>query len=1081
MFWMFRITSMFAIVVSSASVLAAEQDDAFFEKRVRPLLIQHCYECHDENTQESGLRVDSLQALLQGGERGPAIVPGKPDESLLIQAVRHGELLKMPPKRKLATSEVAALEQWIARGASWPGESPGSVATFSRSNSPPSTGSYSAAQRDHWSFQKLTSPAIPAVTSREWVESPVDAFVLETLAKHSFTPAPAADKGTLIRRAMLDLIGLPPSPEEIDAFVGDNRSDAWPRLIDRLLASPQYGERWGRHWLDVARYADSNGLDENLAYAHAYRYRDYVVSAWNADLPFDVFVREQLAGDLIAPTGDQQKDNDQLVATGLLSLGAKMLAEDDPVKMQMDIIDEQVDTIGRMFLGMTLGCARCHDHKFDPISTADYYGLAGVFASTKTMETHTVVAKWLERPLGSPEVLALREQQLVKIRNIEARLDEVVNQETSRLQKEAREHAGDYWLAALRMEQLESLRKQLKPLGDNPDSAKQPGVITLEADQYARGNVLQDTTSYGVGIGVLVNRGESPNFAEYDVTVPDSGLFQLEVRYAAASERPTKLLLNGQLVKPDIAREVTGGWHPEHQRWKVEGFFHLKAGLNVIRFEQPQAFPHIDKLLVAPAPAEIQKISRLRLDAQYEPLPVLVSQWSKYLVKARQDASLSLEAWNFAAGVSDPDLLDLAEKFQNAARRVSDVWSKALATDNSIAALPDAEDEAIRQILFDSNGPFASTELESHFSPSEIARIQQMRQDKSQVESAMPKVPEAMAVKDDVPRDLKVHIRGSHLSLGALAPRSFPSILAGDTPPIDASKSGRLELAQWIANPENPLTARVLVNRIWQWHFGAGLVRSSDNFGVLGDRPTHPELLDWLSQDFVRSGWSIKALHRRIMLSSTYRMSTQFSPQAAEVDPDNTLLWRFNRQRLDAETLRDSILAVSDQLDLQMKGSLLPTENRKYVTSTANVDPVVYDSRRRSIYLPVVRSALFDVFQAFDFADPNVSQGKRETTTVAPQALFLMNSQFVAEQSQRCAHTLLSDSSRSDSERVQELFRKSIGRTASEAEVERALIFLSQYSCKQGEGSMELEESRRKAWQSLCRAVWSTNEFIYAE
>jgi hypothetical protein len=377
----------------AALPVAAEDDVAFFEKRVRPLLIQHCLECHSEDSAESDLRLDSLAAMLRGGERGPAIVVGKPDESLLISAVRHGELLKMPPKRKLATAEVAALERWIARGAAWPGVVPAPIAVGSPAKS---SAAMAESRRNHWSFQRPTVVEIPRVTNATWPQSPMDAFVLKRLESHAITPAPRADKATLIRRVTLDLLGIPPSPEEIDAFERDETPDAWPRLINRLLASPRYGERWGRHWLDVARYADSNGLDENLAYANAFRFRDYVVNAWNRDLSFDQFVREQLAGDLLSPTGDVETDVERIVATGFLSLGAKMLAEDDPVKMQMDIIDEQVDTIGRVFLGMSFGCARCHDHKFDPVTTVDYYGLAGIFASTKTMETHTVVAQWLE-------------------------------------------------------------------------------------------------------------------------------------------------------------------------------------------------------------------------------------------------------------------------------------------------------------------------------------------------------------------------------------------------------------------------------------------------------------------------------------------------------------------------------------------------------------------------------------------------------------------------------------------------------------------------------------------------------------
>ena len=1063
-------------------IFAADDSDAFFEKKIRPLLVQHCFECHSEDAEESGLRLDSLAAILRGGERGPAIVAGKPDESLLISAVRHGELLKMPPKRKLSSAEVADLEQWVARGANWPGAQPLANPAPGNSRSPTST--FSDAQLQHWAFQRANPSRIPDVGDRSWAQSAIDAFILQTLASRSLSPASAADKARLIRRATLDLIGLPPTPEEVQEFLSDDSPDAWPRLVDRLLASPRYGERWGRHWLDVARYADSNGLDENLAYANAFRYRDYVVNSWNGDLPYDQFTREQLTGDLLGPSGDPQTDLDRIVATGFLTLGAKMLAEDDPVKMQMDIIDEQVDTVGRAFLGMTFGCARCHDHKFDPFTTAEYYALAGILASTKTMETHTVVARWLERPLGTPAAVAERDKQLAQIKSIDTRIRETADRENQQLLRAARLHSGDYLLAARFAERLQSSLKDRRPLGEEADVAKRPGIIIVEAEQYARGNVLKDTTSYGSGIGVLVNRGETPNFAEYDITVPEAGHYQLEVRYAAAHARPTKLIINGELVKADLAAGVTGGWLPENQAWKIEGFFELKSGDNVVRIEQPQFFPHIDKLLIAPAPGDLRTPQWMPLDATYKLLPEVLTQWNAFLRKLPENPLPVGVEWNeVLADGSSARIRELADRIQNDALVVVENWEKLLKDDGKATALTDARREALRQLLFDPAGPFAAAkELETHFAHEAANELKQLRQNKTDLEAALVKLPEAMAVADDSPRDLKIHIRGSHLSLGAVSQRRFPRVLGGDSTAVDAAHSGRRDLANWLTGAEvQSLTARVFVNRIWQWHFGSGLVRTSDNFGLLGDRPTHPELLDWLAMQFIQSGWSVKSLHRLILLSSAYQMSTQWNARAAESDPDNTLFWRFNRRRMEAETIRDSLLFVSGQLNFQMGGTQLTTRNREYVTSTASVDPVIYESRRRSIYLPIVRSALFDVFQAFDFADPSVSQGQRDTTTIAPQVLFLMNSKFVSERTRDLAKTLLEDPTRSDAERVQSLFQRAFGRAASNEEIDRAIQFVSAYAHKQLEHKSESADARLQAWQSLCRAILSTNEFVYVE
>ncbi len=661
----------------------------FFEKEIRPILAEHCYGCHSAQSKRlrGHLRLDTREGWLQGGDLGPAVTPGDPENSLLISAVRHeDEFLKMPPKGKLDDRQIALLNRWVVMGA----PSSREVADAGRPIDPRRSTEVEPDQVP-WSFRPPVDPPVPEVADAAWPRNDLDRFILAGLEAKGLTPAPPADRRALIRRATFDLTGLPPVPEEIDAFLADESPDAFARVVDRLLESPHYGERWGRHWLDVARYADSNGLDENVAHGNAWRYRDYVVAAFNADKPYDRFVLEQLAGDLLSPSDSPVVEHERLIATGFLSLGPKVLAEVDEKKMEMDIVDEQIDTVGRTFLGLTLGCARCHDHKFDPIRQADYYALAGIFKSTRTMETFTKVARWHENSLASEEERSLH--------------------------------------------------------------------------------------------------------AEYDAKV-------------AAKKKEIAQLVERQKQQEEAAAALAG---------------------------------------------------------------------------------------------------------------------------------------------------------------ETAATLKRLREELATLEKEAPELPTAMGVTEGNVADTHIHIRGSHLTLGELAPRRVPAVFATPEPPtFSDSQSGRLELAHWLVEEDHPLTARVMVNRLWRWHFGRGLVGTPDNFGRLGESPTHPELLDWMAHRFVDKGWSIKAMHRLILLSATYQMSSDFDANAARVDPENRLLWRMNVRRLEAEPIRDALLAVSGRLDRRMGGSLLEVKNRAYFFDHTSKDATSYDSPRRSVYLPIVRNHLYDVFQLFD-------------------------------------------------------------------------------------------------------------------
>ncbi len=748
-----------------------------FESRIRPLFVEHCVGCHGPAKQKAELRLDSADAFRKGGVSKSLVVPGEPGKSLLLKAVRHVDgVSAMPPSKKLSDRDIADLTRWVADGAYYPQATSGAKADAT-----------------HWAFVPPKDQPLPTVKHTAWVKTPIDRFILAKLEANGLRPAPPADKRTLIRRVTFDLTGLPPSSEEIEAYSNDVSSQAFAKVVDRLLASSAYGERWGRHWLDVARYADSNGLDENVAYGTAWRYRDYVVRSFNTDKPFDQFIREQIAGDLLVKDEggrmrDEQTKFDPLIATGFLSLGPKVLAEVDEKKMELDIVDEQLDTVGQAIMGITLGCARCHDHKFDPFTHEDYYGFAGIFVSTKTMEHFKKIARWHENPIHSPSDM-----------------------------------------------------------------------------------------------------------------LPSS----------------------------------------EHQK-------------------------------------SVAKLNE------------------------------------------------------------------------AIKALTNKTDEASK------------------------AELKKYKDELATMQKNAPELPTAIGVTDAKATDIALLRRGNHLTPDKTVARRFPKVLAGETQPtMSSTESGRRELANWLTRPEHPLTARVLVNRVWRWHFGQGIVKSVDNFGKLGELPSHPELLDWLARRFVADGWSIKTLHRLIVLSSTYAQSSQFGTEYSS-DPDNRLLGHFPRRRLDAEAIRDSLLAVSGRLDRTAGGpAITHVKNREFLFDHTSTDGTKYDSRRRSIYLPVVRNNLYDVFQLFDTTDATVTKGDRATTTVATQALFYMNSDLVAD----CAKSLaarLKDIP-APAEQIDGLYRIAFGRAPSGKESERASAALVAFE-------KQLEpKGAGKGLALVCQAVLSSNEFAYVE
>jgi hypothetical protein len=712
----------------------------YFEKHVRPLLAENCFPCHGPEKQRGGLRLDSRAALLTGGDSGPAIVPGQPDKSRLVQAVGYTkEDLRMPPKGKLTNEQTAVLSAWIKMDAPWP-----ETGTAVRSATPDSGLKITEKDRAFWAFQPVKPPPLPVVKDRAWVQSPLDHFVLAKLEEKGLRPAAPADRRTLLRRVTFDLIGLPPTPEEIDAFLADDSPDSFAKVVERLLASPHYGERWGRHWLDVARYGEDQAHTfQSRKYPDGFRYRDWVVKAFNTDLPYDRFIQMQIAGDLLPLTlpsppggeGGGEGRNDRLAALGYFALGPVYYG-----RAVADELDDRIDTLCRGFLGLTVACARCHDHKFDPIPTRDYYSLMGIFSSTDYKEY---------------------------VLTSEGGIDEK--------------------------------------------------AVSDPTDKMARDN----------------KKG---------------------------------------VVRPPVLHSLTEGQKPANAR---------------------------------------------------------------------------------------------------------------------------------------------------------------------------------------------IHLRGNSANLGDEVPRHFLTILAGDEPPPFTQGSGRLELAQAIANKDNPLTARVMANRIWMHHFGRGIVATASNFGSLGEPPTHPELLDWLASRFVADGWSIKAMHRLILQSATYQMSSRFDPDSARVDADNRLLWRMNRRRLDVEPWRDAMLAVAGTLDPTLGG---PSR-----------DLAAADNRRRTLYGSVSRHNLDPLLRLFDFPDPNLTSDRRAVTIVPLQQLFVLNSEFMARQAQALATRVLTATEADEAARIQRAFLLAYGRPPGARELQLGIQFLN---AARGEGKTD---DPLAAWQKYAQVLLSANEFAFVD
>jgi hypothetical protein len=824
-----------ALCAGGALGQTPSKDIEFFESKVRPILAQNCYQCHGPKVKTAfgNLWLISRSALLKGGDSGPALDATNPEESLLIKAIRYDGAITMPPTGKLKPVEIDTLVEWVKRGAPWPEDAAAAPVVITKAQK-----SVEERRKDHWAWQAVKRMEPPVVKNAAWARTPLDRFILAKLEAKGLAPAGEANPYTLIRRLYFTLTGLPPTPEEVEAFVKDPSPAAYASTVDRLLASPEFGERWGRHWLDSTYFADTMDIGRRIPAKYAWRYRDYVIDSFNKDKPFNQFTVEQIAGDLM-PYQTKEQRRSQLTATGFLSLGPWSLVNADKDQLKMDVVDLQIDMIGKSFLGLTLACARCHDHKFDPIPQKDYYGVAGILASTQTLK----------------------------------------------------------------------------------------GIMT---------DVFSD-----------LNRVRLPETA------------------AEAA---------------DFERETA------------------------------------------------------RYDAQFKEL------------KGRE------ESFDRQKQKVDAKLAELKK------------------------SQPEESNKAEEERLTKEAG-----ELEG--------RVNEIKSRVKLLEYMKPTLPTTFAVEDaEAPANVHVTIRGNAHMLGDEAPRGFVTIATLSQPPSIQKGSGRLELAQWVANPTNPLTARVYVNRVWYDVFGEGIVRSVDNFGIRGEAPSHPELLDYLATDFVQQGWSVKKLVRQMVLSETFRMASTPNKNAMDADPENRLLWRMNRKRLAGEEIRDAILQIDGQLNLgrggpslglEIPGNLKPFEPT-FVDEKLRVRDDI--KNRRTVYLPVLRKSqmdTLDMLNLFGFPDANQINAQRANTSVPTQALYLMNSPFYQEQSRLMARLMEERMGLYDRARVAELIWRVYNRPATDEEVKEGLDFVYEMERMLRKQPKPPADATEEAWARYCQTLFASSEFLF--
>ncbi|MBT6156815.1 MAG: DUF1553 domain-containing protein [Planctomycetaceae bacterium] len=1109
-----------ASILGAASLATADesqQDGAaeptakqleFFEKKIRPILVTHCQECHGAKKQEGELRLDSRVGLFKGGESGAVVKPGDPKQSELIAAINYGaDSFQMPPDGKLKSAEIAALTEWVKMGAAWP---------KSKSVGPTETGGGEidlAERAKHWSFQPVRRPDIPAVIRESWARNPIDRFVLARLEKAGLQPAPEADRRTLLRRLSYDLTGLPPTVEELHEFVADKSPTAYEDAVERLLASPRYGERWARHWLDLVRFAETGGHEFDYAIPNAWPYRDYVIRAFAHDVPYNQFVIEHIAGDLVETPRRRSAngDNESVVGTAFYWFSQGKHSPVDIRSEECDTIDNQLDVLGKTFLGLTIACTRCHDHKFDPIRSQDYYALAGYLQSSRrqrailddSQQTQSIVNRLARitednrRTIEQYEAVALLGQvdRLIGLIQGATEIEEVLRTAwRKRLKETSARNSADVFHAWSSLqnqpttERFAASRKALvKRLRDVSKVANSGGNLFADfsADSYrdwfVNGPAFGQAPSRN---GDLILREQpSPGGSVVSEILPagwaHSGLisrrlqgtmrsptFTIEKRYVHYRARrvggrpnPGRALKNGQL------------------HLIVDGFQYIKNPLhggltiNVANDGQWRWYRHdVGKLLG----------SRAYLEVDDEDDGMIVIDRVLF-----SDAGPPPEKPNVVVTdmLDDPTITtaeQLADRYRQLFVECLSLWKEG-----RLGTIEHSGDRiAIVNWMLQNQSLFAAANRQVIRADKIAGIVTQFRDAASQISPPR----RSVAMVDGSGENDHVLVRGNHKKPGKIVARRPLEVFVGANEPTPKSGSGRMRLAQILADSSNPLTARVMVNRLWMHHFGRGIVDTPDNFGLQGKPPSHQMLLDWLAKEFVDGGWSIKRMHRLMLLSSTYRMSSRTENSRFEKgDPQNVLLHRMNIKRLEGEAIRDGLLAISGRLDERRYGPgvtphLTPfMEGRGRPGRSGPLD----GEGRRSVYISVRRNFLTPLFLAFDLPSPSTTIGRRSVSNVPAQALTMMNNPFVIQQaglwSSRTLNDLQASGGRnptdSDKEithkRIRRLYETAFGRLPTDDELTATLGFLAEQG-KEYNGPAD-----PRTWADLCHVLLNVKEFVF--